>query len=77
MLHDQSYLKNEDRVINLALSFYCPTFEKDKGVANVGCSDAYSYIDTQGEFLYCFPQQSKLLSPHLTHYYLGENHYER
>jgi len=24
-----------------------------------------------------FPQQCKLLSPHLTHYHLGENHYER
>jgi hypothetical protein len=66
MLHDKPWLKNEDRVINLALSFYCPTFEKDKGVANVVCSDAYSYIDTQGEFLYGFSsaKQAFITSPY-------------
>jgi len=50
----------------LALSFYCPTFEKDKGVANVVCSDAYSYIDTQGEFLYGFSpaMQAFITSPY-------------
>jgi hypothetical protein len=31
-------------------------------------SDAYFYIDSQGEFLYGFPQQSKPLSLHFTHY---------
>ena len=32
-------------------------------------SDAYFYIDSQGEFLYGFPQQSKPLSLHFTHYH--------
>ena len=32
-------------------------------------SDAYFYIDSQGVFLYGFPQQSKLLSLQFTHYH--------
>ena len=40
-------------------------------------SDAFFYIDSQGLFLYGFPQQSKPLSLQFTYYHKGENHYER
>ena len=40
-------------------------------------SDAYFYIDFQGEFIYGFSPAKQALSLHFTDYHKGENHYER